>query len=99
MYSLALSYWPIMAVVTANLSFIVTYIYIQGGVGGGPCSVVHGYRLRWSNHTAEARLTVPGRTVVCSCMATEIARLSVQTDGWVTTQCERILGQRAKQSA
>ena len=25
-----------MAVVTANLSIILTYIYIQGGMGGGP---------------------------------------------------------------
>jgi hypothetical protein len=34
--SLAVSYWLVMAVVTANLSHhFDLYIYIQGGMGGG----------------------------------------------------------------
>jgi hypothetical protein len=57
--SLAVSYWLVMAVVTANLSIILTYIFTSKAAwAAGSCSVVHRYRLRWSNYTAEACLTV-----------------------------------------
>ena len=44
-----MSYWLVMAVVTSNLSIILTYIYIHDVNGAaGPRSVVHRYRLRFT---------------------------------------------------
>ena len=56
--------WLSWLTMTANLSIILTYISPpKAAWAGGP--VVCGYRLRWSNYTAEACLTVEWVIAVC----------------------------------